>query len=101
VWKILKQTRSRNQTSSLGPPLVGGQSLLTQENRGPYWSRFISGCLLKIRKFQTLQNYPVEVVREPKWKESWYVFFFRRWWVGRRMHHILPQPALLSLAYPG
>jgi hypothetical protein len=28
------------------------------------------------------------------------VSFLSRCWVGRRMHHIVPQPALLSLAYP-
>ena len=100
VWKILKQTRSRDQTQSLEPLIVGGRRPLDQENRGPDLLRFISGCLPKVRKFQTLQNYPVEVVREPKWKDSVCVFPTQQRWVGRRMHHILPQPAFLSLAYP-
>jgi hypothetical protein len=49
-----------------------------------YWLRVISGCLLKICKFKTLQVPPVEVVREPKWKDRICVFSILGdwWWAG-------------------
>jgi hypothetical protein len=49
-----------------------------------YWPRVISGCLLKICKFKTLQVPPVEVVREPKWEDRICVFSILGdwWWAG-------------------